>query len=168
MVRKRTVIDPRESARMTLKERINADLTAAMKAKDAERLGVVRMLKARLLEAEVELRATRGTDYQLADPEAIGVIASYAKQRRDSIDAYRNAGRADLAAKEEVELGLITQYLPAQLSEEEIRTLVREAIAAAGASSAKDMGSVMKALMPKVKGAADGALVNRIVRELLG
>lgn len=153
---------------MTLKERIAADMTTAMKAKSAERLGVLRMIKSKLQEAEVALRASKGLAYQLEDPEAIGVIAAYAKQRRDSIEAYTTAKRPDLVAKEEAELTIIQEYLPTQLSEEQIRGLVQEAIAASGAKSAKEMGAVMKVLMPKVKGVADGAVVNRIVRELLG
>ncbi len=153
---------------MTIKEKVVADMTAAMKAKDAARLSVMRMLKSKMMEAEVELRSKKGLDYQLEDQEALAVISAYAKQRRDSIDAYRQGGRAELAAKEEAELAIIQEYLPAQLSEADIRRFAQEAIAAAGATSAKEMGAVMKLLMPKVKGAADGAVVNRIVRELLG
>ena len=153
---------------MTIKEKIVADMTAAMKAKDAARLSVMRMLKSKMMEAEVELRAKKGLDYQLEDQESLAVIGSYAKQRRDSIEAYTQGGRAELAAKEQAELVIIQEYLPAQLSEDDIRGFAREAIAASGATSAKDMGAVMKVLMPKVKGAADGAVVNRIVRELLG
>ena len=145
-----------------------ADLTAAMKAKDTQRLGVVRMLKSRIMEAEVEQRARKGPDYVLEDPECLAVIATYAKQRRDSIEAYRSGGKEDLAAKEEAELAIIQQYLPAQMSEEEIRRVVAGAIAESGAASAKDMGSVMKIVMPRLKSAADGAVVSRIVRELLG
>ena len=139
-----------------------------MKARDTVRLGVVRMLKARMQEAEVEKRAEKGAGYALEDAEALAVISAYAKQRRDSIEAYRQGGREDLAAKEEAELAIIQQYLPAQLSEADVRRLVSEAIAESAASSAKDMGAVMKLVMPKVKGVADGKLVNQIVRELLG
>jgi len=153
---------------MTLKERIVSDITASMKARDTVRLGVVRMLKARMQEAEVEKRAEKGAGYALEDAEALAVISAYAKQRRDSIEAYRQGGREDLAAKEEAELAIIQQYLPAQLSEADVRRLVSEAIAESAASSAKDMGAVMKLVMPKVKGVADGKLVNQIVRELLG
>jgi len=152
---------------MTIKERIVADLTAAMKAKDSARLSVVRMLKAKMLEAEVALRGKRGLAYQLEDPEALAVIQAYAKQRRDSIDAYRNGGRIDLAAKEEAELVLIQTYLPRQLTPDEVREVVREAIATVGATSAKEMGAVMKLVAPRVKGLADGKLVNEMVRELL-
>src|SRR6058998_3437518 len=109
---------------MTIKQRIAADLTAAMKAKDAARLGVIRMLKSRMMEAEVEQRGKKGTGYELEDPEALAVIHAYAKQRRDSIEAYRQAKREDLAAKEEAELAIIQEYLPAQLSSEEVRRIV--------------------------------------------
>ena len=153
---------------MTLKDRIVTDLTAAMKAKDADRLAVLRMLKAKMMEAEVAQREKKGIGYVLEDPDAQAVIAAYAKQRRDSIDAYRQGGRADLAAKEEAELALIQQYLPAQLSEDQIRTIVGDAIKESGAASAKDMGAVMKIVMPKVRGVSDGKVVNQIVTEMLG
>lgn len=153
---------------MTIRDRIAADLTAAMKAGDRERTSVLRMLKARIQEAEVARRAERGLDYHLEDADATAVIAGYAKQRRDSIAAYRQAARSDLAAREEAELALVEEYLPRQLSEDEIREIVREAVLSVGASGARDIGSVMKRVMPKVKGAADGAVVNRIVREALG
>jgi uncharacterized protein YqeY len=153
---------------MAIRERIVADLKTAMKAKDTLRLGVVRMLKSRIMEAEVEHRGRRGPDYVLDDQECTAVIASYGKQRRDSIEAYRKGGKEDLALKEEAELAIIQQYLPAQMSEGEIRRVVAGAIAESGAASAKDMGSVMKIVMPRLKGEADGAVVSRIVRELLG
>lgn len=153
---------------MTIRERIVADLTAAMKAKDVQRLGVVRMLKSRIMEAEVEQRGRKGQDHALEDQECLAVIAAYAKQRRDSIEAYRKGGKEDLATKEEAELAIIQQYLPAQMSEDDVRRIVAAAIAETGATSAKEMGAVMKAVMPKLKGGADGAVVNRIVRELLG
>jgi len=152
---------------MAIRERIVADLTAAMKTKDTQRLGVVRMLKSRIMEAEVEQRSLKGSDYVLDDPGCLAVIATYAKQRRDSIDAYRKGGKEDLAAKEEAELAIIQQYLPAQLSEEAIRGVVAAAIAESGATSANDMGAIMKLVMPRLKGEADGAVVSRIVRELL-
>lgn len=150
-----------------IRERIVADLTAAMKAKDTQRLGVVRMLKSRIMEAEVDQRARKGSDYVLEDQECLAVIAVYAKQRRDSIDAYRKGGKEDLATKEEAELAIIQEYLPAPMSEDEVRRIVAAAIAETGAASAKDMGAVMKIVMPRLKGGADGAVVNRIVRELL-
>jgi uncharacterized protein YqeY len=153
---------------MAIRERIVAALTAAMKTKDAQRLGVMRMLKSKIMEAEVEQRSVKGQDYVLDDQGCLTVIATYAKQRRDSIDAYRKGGKEDLAAKEEAELAIIQDYLPAQLSEDAIRGIVAAAIAQTGATSAKDMGAIMKSVMPQLKGEADGAVVSRIVRELLG
>jgi uncharacterized protein YqeY len=153
---------------MAIRERIVADLTAAMKAKDTQRLGVVRMLKSKVMEAEVEQRSRRGPEYVLDDQECVAVIASYAKQRRDSIEAYRKGGKEDLATKEEAELAIVQQYLPAQMSEDEVRRIVAAAIAESGASSSKEMGAIMKIVMPRLKGGADGAVVSRIVRELLG
>lgn len=152
---------------MPLKAQIEADLKAAVKAGDSTRRDLLRMLKARILESEVQLRAKRGRDYALTDAETIEVVTQYAKQRRQSIDAYREAGREDLAGKEERELEALQPYLPRQLSREEIEALAREAIASSGASSAKDLGTVMKLVMPKVQGAADGKVVNEIVRGLL-
>lgn len=152
---------------MSIKQRITDDLKAAMKSGDKARLGVLRMVKSRMMESEVDLRAKKGRDYELNDEEATGVLASYAKQRRDSIEAYEKAGREDLAAAERLELGIIQEYLPEQMPEEEVRRIVQEAIASTGAMSAKDMGSVMKIVMPRLKGAADGKLVSKIASELL-
>ena len=152
---------------MSIRQHIVADLTAAMKAKDSVRLGVVRMLKSRIMEAEVEQRARKGQDYALEDQECVTVIAAYAKQRRDSIEAYRKGGKEDLAIKEEAELAIIQQYLPLPMSDDDVRRIVASTIAETGATSAKEMGAVMKAVMPRLKGGADGAVVNRIVRELL-
>jgi len=153
---------------MSLKEKISADAVAAMKRQDKPVLDTLRMLKSKILEEEVKLRTRKGKDYQLSDNEALEVIASYAKQRKQSIDAYTEAGREDLAAREKKELELINQYLPEQLSREEIEKLVGDVIAETGAESLKDMGMVMKAVMPKFKGAADGKLVNEVVRSKLG
>src|SRR5262249_7640500 len=104
---------------------------------------------------------------KLSDPEAIKALAAYAKQRRDSIESYRQGGREDLALKEEAELAIVQEYLPKQLAADEVRRIAREAIAEAGATSPKDLGAVMKIVMPRVKGAADGRMVNQIVAELL-
>ncbi len=152
---------------MGLKDVIAEDLKAAMRSRNQQRLDTLRMARARMLEAEVALRAEMGRDYQLSDPEAVKTLAAYAKQRRDSIEAYRNAGREDLAAKEEAELAIIQTYLPKQLTEDEVTRLVDEAIATTGASGPKDMGTVMKAVMPNVQGAADGRMVSRVVQERL-
>ncbi|HEY3176729.1 MAG TPA: GatB/YqeY domain-containing protein [Candidatus Polarisedimenticolia bacterium] len=152
---------------MSIKQRIMDDLTAAMKSGARERLGVLRMIKAKMQEAEVNLRGAKGRDYQLDDAESTQVLVSYAKQRRDSIDSFRKAGREDLATREESELAIVKEYMPVQMSEDEVRRIVREAIAQCGATSPKEMGAVMKLVMPKVKGAADGKMVNQIVNELL-
>lgn len=152
---------------MSLMETIAEDLKAALKSGARERLETLRMARARMLEAEIALRAELGRDYKLTDPEAVKALASYAKQRRDSIDSFRQAGREDLASKEEVELAIVQEYLPKQLGAEEVRQIVREAIAEAGATSTRDIGAVMKLVMPKVKGAADGKMVNQIASELL-
>jgi uncharacterized protein YqeY len=152
---------------MTLKEQIHADTTSALKAGDRTRVSVLRMLRAKVLEKEVELRRQKGRDYQLNDQEVIEVTAAYAKQRRQSIESYQQAGREDLVLKEETELEILQQYLPRQLSADEIEALVDAAIAESGATDLKQMGNVMKVLMPRVKGAADGKTVNAIVKQKL-
>ena len=152
---------------MNLRERIKDDTTSALKAGDRTTVGVLRMVSARILEREVELRSEKGKDYQLNDDETVEVITSYAKQRRQSIDSYREAGREDLASREEGELEILQQYLPRQLSEEEIEKLIEEAVAEVGAEGPQQMGQVMRVVMPKLKGAADGKLVNALVRKRL-
>ncbi len=152
---------------MSLKERIGRDLRQALKAGERERASVLRMLLARIHDAEIAARSHRGRDDQLGDEETVQVLAGYAKQRRESIAAYRQAGREDLATKEQAELAVVESYLPAALDEGELRRLVREAIAEAGATSVRDLGRVMKLLMPKVRGRADGSLVQRLVRDAL-
>ncbi|MBP7147594.1 MAG: GatB/YqeY domain-containing protein [Acidobacteria bacterium] len=153
---------------MSLKQRITDDLKAALKSRDALRLGVLRMLKAGILEAEVEQRGKQGLEYQADDAEVTRVLAAYAKQRRESIESYRQGGREDLAEQEQRELTVVEAYLPRPLSEAELREAVRQAIAETGAATSRDVGKVMKAVMPKLRGAADGKLVNRIALELLG
>jgi len=152
---------------MSIRERLTSDIKSAMKSRDSLRLGCLRMLKSRLQEKEVAARGSEGADYEITDEDVLQVFSTYAKQRRDSIDAYREGGRDDLADKEQAELAIVEEYLPQQLGADEIRELVREAIAESGASSPKDMGAVMKAVMPKTQGRADGKQVNQIVRELL-
>jgi uncharacterized protein YqeY len=142
-------------------------MRSALKSGDRHTVSVLRMVKAKILEREVELRSKKGRDYQLNDEETVEVISSYAKQRRQSIESYRQAGREDLAAQEQSELNILQHYLPKQLSEEEIEALVDQVISQTGASGPRDMGAVMKALMPQVKGAADGRMVNEIVRRRL-
>lgn len=152
---------------MSLKEKIATDTQAAMKSKSKDELNVLRMLKAKILEQEVHLRSSRGREYQLSDTETLEVISSYAKQRKQSIAAYREADRIDLAEREEAELEIISRYLPKQLSREEIEALVDRAITESGVESIKEIGRVMKMVMPMLKGAADGKLVNEIVRSKL-
>ena len=150
-----------------IKQRIAEDIKAAMKAGDKDRLGTLRMVKSKLQMAEVDLRAKNGCAYELDDEQALQALSNYAKQRRDSIESYEKAERPDLAAKERVELEIVQEYLPAQLGEDDVREIVKQAIAEINASSPKDMGAVMKVVMPMVKGVADGKLVNQLVRELL-
>lgn len=152
---------------MDLKARITSDIKQALKGGDRTKVSALRMVSARILEKEVELRSSKGRDYSLNDEETTSVITTYAKQRRQSIKSYRQAEREDLAAQEAKELEILQEYLPKQLSESEIETLVEEAILEAGASSPTDMGNVMRVLMPKLKGAADGKVVNGIVRHKL-
>jgi uncharacterized protein YqeY len=148
---------------MTLNERVGADITAAMKAKDAARLSALRMLKAAIMNKGVE----KGRD--LDDAEVQQVIASLVKQRRDSIDQFAKAGRTDLVDKETAEVAVLEAYLPPAATPEEIDAAVTAAIADTGAASAKDMGKVMKAVMPKLAGKnADGRTINEAVRRKLG
>ncbi len=152
---------------MSIKKRLDADMKDAMKQRAQQRLGCIRMLKSRLLEREVALRSKHGTEYAITDEEALTVISTYAKQRRDSIESYRQGGRDDLVAAEQAELAIVTDYLPQQLSADELRGMIQEAITESGAASIKDLGKVMKIIVPKTKGAADGKIVNQLVRELL-
>ncbi len=153
---------------MSLKKKIIDDCTSAMKAGDKDRVSTLRMLRSKVQEAEVRGRGTEGPDFELDDDGTIKVLASYAKQRRESIDSYRKGGRDDLAAKEEAELAIVQEYLPEQMSPDRIRAVVKETIEEIGASSPRDMGAVMKAVMPRLGGAADGKTVNQLVREMLG
>jgi len=148
---------------VSLNEQVAADLTAAMKAKDAARLSALRMLKAAVMNKEVEKGRT------LEDAEVQQVIASLVKQRRDSIEQFEKAGRTDLVEKETGEVRILEHYLPPAVSQEEIDAAVAAAIAETGASSLKDMGKVMKAVMPKLAGKnVDGKAVNEAVRRTLG
>lgn len=148
---------------MSLSETVNADLTSAMKAREPLRLSALRMLKAAIMNKGVE----KGRD--LDDGETLQVIASLVKQRRDSIEQFAKAGRADLVEKESAEIAVLEHYLPPAASAEEIASAVAAAIAETGASSAKEMGKVMKAVMPRLAGkSADGKAVNEAVRRALG
>lgn len=152
---------------MSLKDRITEDMKGALKSGDKVRLGVLRMVRARMQEREVELRSRHGRDYRLDDAEVEAVLSGYAKQRRDSIEGFRQGGREEQAAAEEAELAIVQTYLPEQVAEEEILARVKEAIAETGATSPRDLGEVMKRVMPAMRGRADGKTVNRLARELL-
>ncbi len=145
---------------MSVKERLLDDLKTAMKARDQLRLDTLRMVKAKIQEKEVELRGKKGRDHVLEDDDILQVLTTSAKQRRDSIESFRAGGREELAAKEEKELAIIQEYLPQQLSDEDLERLVQEAVEETGAASPKDMGKVMKVVMTKVKGQADGKRIN--------
>jgi len=148
---------------MTLLEQVNRAITEAMKARDQGRLLPLRMLKTALTNKEVE----RGQ--ALTPAEELQVLSGLVKQRRESIEQFSRGGRQDLADKEAAEIVVLQSYLPPALAEAELTTLVREVMAETGASSPKDLGRVMKAVMAKVPpGAADGKLVNEIVRRQLG
>jgi uncharacterized protein YqeY len=148
---------------MSLNDKVAADITAAMKAKDAARLSALRMLKAAIMNKGVE----KGRD--LEDAEVLQVVSSLVKQRRDSIEQFSKAGRTDLVEKETGEVAVLEAYLPPAATPEQIDAAVAEAIAETGASAAKDMGKVMKAVMPKLAGKnADGKAVNEAVRRKLG
>jgi hypothetical protein len=160
-----------------LKQQIQSELKEAMKSKDALLLGVLRMALTAVKNKEIEKRMKMAKSgeaeeklnelSQLTDEEMIGVLASEAKRRKDAAAEYTAGGRPELAEKELKEAELLMKYLPEQMSENEIRGLVVEAIQKIGASSAQDMGKVMSVLMPQIKGKADGALVNKIVKEEL-
>jgi len=149
---------------MTLQQQIDSDLKDAMRAKDATRLGVLRMLKSALKYAAIE---KSGPEAELADAEATQVIRKQAKQRQDSIDSFEKGGRAELAAKEKQELEILNSYLPQQLSAEELSQLVRETIASLGATSKAQMGMVMKELQTKAAGRADGKTLSQEVQRQL-
>ena len=148
---------------MTFLDRINENLKAAMKSKDSERLSTLRMVKTALKNREIDKMEA------ITDEEAIKVLQSLVKQRRDSIEQYQKAGRIELAEKEAAEIKIIEEYLPAALDEAAIARVVEETIAETGASSMKEMGAVMKAVMAKLAGqTVDGKAVNQIVKSKLG
>ena len=147
---------------MSLLETINNDLKTAMKTGDDAAKRALRGVKAAITRAEKE----KGNQ-PLSDEEIIVVLRKQAKQRQDSIEAYRSAGREDLVAEEEAELKVIERYLPRLMDEEEIRAAARQVIDEVGATGPRDMGKVMGRLMSQLKGRADGRLVNQVVRELL-
>ncbi|HEV2841891.1 MAG TPA: GatB/YqeY domain-containing protein [Chthoniobacterales bacterium] len=150
---------------MTLPERVDSDLKDAMRAKDAAKLGVLRMLKSALKYSAIE---KSGAEAQLDDAEAAQVIRKQVKQRQDSIESFEKGGRPELAAKEKDELAILQAYLPQGLSAEELAKIVGETIKELGATSRAPMGAVMKALQGKVAGRADGKTLSQEVQRQLG
>ncbi len=147
---------------MTLKERINEDMKAALRARETERLSAIRLLVAAMKQKEVDERI------ELDDTAIIAVIEKLLKQRKDSAAQYEAANRMDLADKEKFEIGVLSTYMPQPLTAEEVATLVKEAVAETGASSAKDMGKVMAWLKPRLAGRADMTAVSAQVKAALG
>ena len=149
---------------MNLSERVDEDLKEAMRARNASKLGVLRMLKSALTYAAIEKSGAEG---KLTDAEAAQVIRKQAKQRQDSIESFEKGGRAELAAKEKEELSILNTYLPQAMSADELAKVVRETIAEVGATSKAQMGAVMKALQTKVAGRADGKMLSGEVQKQL-
>ena len=149
---------------MTLQERVDADIKEAMRAKDATKLGVLRMLKSALKYAAIAKSDAEG---ELSDAEAVRVIRKQTKQRQDSIESFEKGGRAELADKEKEELAILNTYLPQGMSPDELAKVVRETIAELGATSKAQMGAVMKALQAKAGGRADGKTLSSEVQKQL-
>ncbi|HZG84693.1 GatB/YqeY domain-containing protein [Paenibacillus sp.] len=146
---------------MKLSERLNEDMKALMKSGDKFALSVVRMVRSAVKNAEIDARR------DLTDDEVMDILTRETKQRRDALQEFEKAGREDLAEQAKAELEIIQRYMPQPLTDEELDQLVQETISAVGATSKADMGKVMSALMPKVKGRADGKQVNAAVQRLL-
>src|SRR5437763_1063460 len=147
---------------MKMRERIDSDLKESMRAKNANKVGVLRMLKSALTYAAI---AKSGSEAELSDAEAAQVIRKQAKQRQDSIESFEKGGRAELAAKEKEELSILNAYLPQAMSADELAALIRETIAEVGATSKAQMGAVMKALQTRVAGRADGKTLSQEVQK---
>jgi uncharacterized protein len=146
---------------VTLRERLHADTTAAMRSGDVLRRDTLRMAQSAIYNLEKSRRST------LSEDDVMGVIVREVKTRRESVEAFRKGGREDLAAKEEAEIAILQDYLPQALTEDELRTLVRDGIAATGAASARDLGKVMGWLSPRIRGRADGKVASELVARAL-
>lgn len=146
---------------MNLSDRLNDDMKQAMKSQDKFRLTAIRMVRATIKNREIDLKRP------LDDEEVLEIVGREIKQRKDSLQEFTKAGRDDLAKNVAAEIDIISEYLPKQLTEEEIKVIVQQTIQETGASSKAEMGKVMSALMPKVKGLADGKLVNQLVQQFL-
>jgi uncharacterized protein YqeY len=149
---------------MTLQERLDSDLKEAMRARDAAKLGVLRMLKSALKYAAI---AKSGTEAELTEAEAVQVIRKQVKQRQDSIESFEKGGRAELVSREKEELSILSGYLPQAMGPDELAKIVRETIAEVGATSKAQMGTVMKALQAKVAGRVDGKTLSMEVQRQL-
>jgi uncharacterized protein YqeY len=147
---------------VSLVQQLDQDMKAAMKQKDKETLSTIRMVRASIKKVEIDNRG------ELSDDQALEVLVREIKQRKDSLQEYEKAGRDDLASKEKREIEILSTYLPKQLTEEELRAIVDKAIVETGATSKKEMGKVMGAVLPLVKGRADSKQVNQLVQQLLG
>ncbi|MED4603903.1 GatB/YqeY domain-containing protein [Paenibacillus validus] len=146
---------------MSLSDRLNEDMKLAMKSQDKFKLSVIRMVRAAIKNIEIDQRKT------LEEQEVLDVLNREVKQRKDSLQEFEKAGREDLAENLRAEIAILMEYMPQQLSDEEVKAIVQQTIQEVGASSKADMGKVMGALMPKVKGRADGKVVNQFVQQLL-
>ena len=147
---------------MTLRERINEDMKAAMKARESDKLGAIRLLTSALKQKEVDERI------EITDDIVLGVVEKMLKQRKDSIEQFTAGNRMDLVAKEQFEVGILQIYMPEQMSDDELSMVLSEVIAETGATSAKDMGKVMNALRPRVAGRADMGKLSGVVKARLG
>lgn len=152
---------------MSLREQIEIDIKTSMKTGDTAKRDTLRMVKSKILEEEVSCRAKKGQGYRLSNPQVQQVINSYVKKLRQAAEAYETGGRPDLSNKELSEIELLRPYLPKQISEEKLRELIDQIVTETGASSTKEIGLVMKTVMGRLKGQADGRLVSQIVQELL-
>ena len=147
---------------MSLREKITEDMKTAMKARETEKLGAIRLLQSALKQKEVDERVV------LTDDMVLAIIEKMLKQRKDSIEQYRAGNRPDLVAKEQFEVGVLSAYMPTQLSEAEVAAIIDAVIAEAGATSGKDMGRVMNLLRPKVAGRADMGKLSGLIKARLG
>lgn len=157
----------KEESAMDFLDRISKDLAEAMKSKEEGKellVSVIRMIKSAVKNAEI---AKRGSDSGLTEEDIIGVLSTMVKQRKEAVEEYARANRKDLADKENQEINIIMKYLPRQLTVEELDAVIRSAIKETGVTGPKELGKLMKELMPKVKGKADGKLVNQRVRDIL-
>jgi len=151
------------STQPSMKDRLMGDLQTALRDGDKQRKLTIRMLRAAIINEEKVGESPR----ELTEEEILGIIARQVKQRRESIAAYQKGNRQDLVEEEQVQLSILLEYLPKQMTREEIVATVQQAIAEVGATGPQDMGKVMRHLMPRLKGKADGRTVNQVVRELL-